>query len=68
MKELDNTVYCTIDEAAKRSGLSRYFWRTMVREKKVPHILSGTKYMINYPAAMRVLSVMAGATEEVVSP
>lgn len=54
-----DTIYCTISEAAQRSGLSQYMWRQMVREGEVPYLSSGTKYMINYPAAMRALEEKA---------
>ena len=53
-------VYCTIREAAARSGLSQYLWRQLVRHGTVPAIRSGTKYLINYPAAMCVLDNLSG--------
>ena len=55
MSQANTTPYCTIAEAAARSGLSVYFWRQLVRADKVPYIRSGSKYYINYPGAMEAL-------------
>ena len=52
----DQTPYCTIKEAAVRSGLSAYLWRHLVWENRVPHLMSGNKYYVNYPAAMKYLA------------
>lgn len=55
------TVYCTIREAAVRSGISQYQWRKMVHAGMVPFIMCGTKYMVNFPAAMALLEQKSAA-------
>ena len=57
------TPYQKIPEASKTTGLSQYFLRKGCREGTVPHIKSGTVYMIDVPALLQKLgqqSQMAG--------
>lgn len=56
---MDSTPYCTVREAAKRSGLSTYYWRQLVREGRVPYVMAGAKYMVHFPAAMQALEANA---------
>ena len=44
-----------IPEAARTTGLSTYFLRHGVRDGSVPHIKSGTVYLVNVPALLRKL-------------
>lgn len=54
----EQTPYCTIREAAARSGLSAYLWRHMIWDNRIPHIMSGNIYYVNYPVAMQYLQLM----------
>ena len=56
MKETNDTPFCSLKEAAARSGLSEYIWRQYVKQGMVPYINSGIKYYVNYPAAMVILA------------
>ncbi|MFB2020210.1 hypothetical protein ACEVJL_01820 [Pseudoflavonifractor sp. P01025] len=54
MKEI-NPPFQKIPEACKTTGLSQYFLRNGCRDGSVPHVKSGTTYMINVPALLRKL-------------
>lgn len=56
MKESNDTPYCSLKEAATRSGLSEYIWRQYVRQGKIPYINSGVKYYVNYPASLDIIN------------
>lgn len=44
-----------IPEASQTTGLSRFFLRNGCRDGTVPHIKSGTVYLINVPKLLRQL-------------
>lgn len=44
-----------IAEASKTTGLSQYYLRNGCRDGSVPHIKSGTVYLINVPALLKNL-------------
>ena len=46
-----------IAQACKTTGLSMYFLRKGCKDGTVPHIKSGSTYMINVPALLRKLGV-----------
>lgn len=52
---MTGTPFQKIPEAARTTGLSTYFLRHGVRDGSVPHIKSGTVYLINVPALLRKL-------------
>ena len=56
----------TIVEAAKITGLSQYYLRGGCKDGTVPHVKSGTVYLVNVPALLRKLdaesSSQAGAS------
>ena len=52
---VSETTFCSVREAAARSGLSVYLWRQLVTQGKVPFLKSGNKYYIDYPTAMETL-------------
>lgn len=59
--------FVSIDEAARLTGLSRFYIRKGVRAGEIQHITSGTKYLVNLPALFEHLglpwpSVMAEST------
>lgn len=53
---MNNTPFLKIEEAAKATGLSRYFLRVGCRNGTVPHVKSGTTYFINVPALLKKLN------------
>ena len=55
-KEDANKVFMTIRETARVSGLSEKYLRQIQKEKKLPGIYCGTRYMVNFPMLMQALS------------
>jgi len=55
------TQFCSIDECARRSGLSRRFVRQAAKAGRIPVLMSGEKYIIDYPGAMSALAAAAAA-------
>lgn len=49
-----------IADAVKTTGLSGYFLRKGCKDGSIPHIKSGTKYLINIPALLRKLGAEQG--------
>ena len=45
-------------EASKTTGLSQYFLRQGCKDGSVPHVKSGTTYMVNVPTLLRQLAAM----------
>ena len=52
-----------IPTASKVPGLSQYFLRRGCRDGSIPHIMSGTVYLVNVPALLRKLNADGGAEE-----
>lgn len=44
--------YMSINDAAKASGISARHIRNLARTDKIKHVMSGKKYLINYPKMM----------------
>lgn len=51
------TPFQTINQTVKTTGLSAYYLRQGCRDGTVPHVMSGTKYLINVPLLLRQLGV-----------
>lgn len=49
-----------IPEASRTTGLSQFFLRRGCKAGTVPHIMSGTTYMVNVPALLRQLGADDG--------
>lgn len=49
--------FVSIDEAARLTGLSRFYIRKGVRAGEIQHIMSGTKYLVNLPALFSSLGL-----------
>lgn len=58
---MSGTPFQKIQEAAKTTGLSTYFLRRGVKNGTVPHIKSGTVYLINVPVLLRKLGAESTA-------
>lgn len=50
-----NTPFQKIGEAARTTGLSTYFLRNGCKDGSVPHVKSGTVYLVNIPTLLRKL-------------
>ena len=53
--EIPNTPFQKISQASKTTGLSKYFLRNGCKDGSIPHIKSGTVYLINVPALLKKL-------------
>ncbi len=47
-----------IPQAAKTTGLSRYFLRNGCKDGTVPHVMSGGVYYVNVPLLLKNLGVI----------
>ncbi|MDE7054548.1 hypothetical protein AALA83_15660 [Oscillospiraceae bacterium 44-5] len=65
---MNGTPFQKIPEVARTTGLSTYFLRRGVRDGTVPHIKSGTVYLVNVPALLRRLDVESTAQDRAVVP
>ena len=50
-----------IPEAARTTGLSQYYLRGGCKDGTVPHVKSGTVYLVNVPALLRKLDAESSA-------
>lgn len=57
------TPFMKIAQASKVTGLSQFFLRKGCRDGSVPHVMSGTVYLVNVPALLRKLNADGGAEE-----
>ena len=57
------TPFMKIAQASKITGLSQFFLRKGCRDGSVPHVMSGTTYLVNIPALLRKLNAGGGAEE-----
>ena len=57
------TPFQKIAEASKTTGLSQYFLRQGCKDGTIPHIKSGTVYLVNVPKLLRQLDTDGGAAE-----
>lgn len=57
------TPFMKIGPASRATGLSQYFLRQGCKEGTVPHIKSGTVYLVNVPKLLRELGVTGGDSE-----
>lgn len=53
-----------IPEAARTTGLSQYYLRGGCKDGTVPHVKSGTVYLVNVPALLRKLDAESSALGE----
>ena len=58
--EKQATPFQKIAEASRNTGLSQYFLRQGCKDGSVPHVKSGTTYMVNVPALLRQLGADDG--------
>lgn len=46
-------VFCSIKEACAETGLSQYYLRRGCKAGTIPHVVVGTKFMINLPLLLK---------------
>ncbi len=51
------TPFLKIREAATVTGLSQFYLRKGCRDGSIPHVKSGTVYLVNVPALLKKLGV-----------
>lgn len=61
---MKNTPFQKIAEASNTTGLSQYFLRNGCKAGTVPHVKSGTVYLVNIPALLRKLDAESGPPME----
>lgn len=52
---MDNTIYLSIRQTARKTGIAESFLRNAVKDKKVPGFYSGKKFLVNVPRLLAVL-------------
>lgn len=57
------TPFMKIGAASRATGLSQYFLRQGCKDGTIPHIKSGTVYLVNVAKLLRQLDAEGGATE-----
>lgn len=59
-----NTPFMKITDAVKATGLSAYYLRNGCKDGTIPHIVCGTKYLINVPALLEKLDKESRGTND----
>lgn len=54
------TPFMKIPEASRVTGLSQFYLRQGCKDGTVPHVMSGTTYMVNVAALLRQLGADGG--------
>ena len=57
------TPFMKIGAASRATGLSQYYLRQGCKDGSIPHIKSGTVYLVNVNKLLRPLDAAGGATE-----
>ena len=52
---MDNTIYLSIRQTARKTGIAESFLRSAVKDKKIPGFYSGKKFLVNVPRLLAVL-------------
>lgn len=58
-------IYMTIEEAANFTGISKFYIRNGCRRNEIPHIMSGSKYLVNVPRFLELLEAQDSNKSEV---
>lgn len=56
--------YMKIREASRETGLSQFYLRSGCKAGTIPHVKSGTVYLINVPALLKKLEAESGGDTE----
>lgn len=52
---MESTIYMSIRETAKKTGLAESFIRSAVKKNQVPGFYSGKKFLVNVPRFLAAL-------------
>ena len=52
---MDNAIYLSIRQTARKTGIAESFLRSAVKDKKIPGFYSGKKFLVNVPRLLAVL-------------
>ena len=63
MKFEQTTPFMRIPAASKATGLSQFYLRSGCRDGTIPHIKSGTVYLVNVAKLLRQLDEAGGETK-----
>lgn len=55
---MEHTPFMKIKDAARVTGLSMYYLRNGCRDGSVPHVKSGTVYLVNMPRLLEKLDAL----------
>lgn len=51
-----NTMFQSVRQTQRTTGLSEYYLRKLVKEGKAPGVYSGKKFLVNVPALLTLLA------------
>lgn len=51
----EKTIYLSIRQTARQTGIAESFLRSAVKEKKIPGFYSGKKFLVNVPRLLAIL-------------
>ena len=61
---MEHTPFMKIKDAAKVTGLSMYYLRNGCKDGSVPHVKSGTVYLVNIPRLLEKLDALEQVGKE----
>lgn len=61
---MDHTPFMKIKDAARVTGLSMYYLRNGCKDGSVPHVKSGTVYLVNMPRLLEKLDALEKGDRE----
>ena len=61
---MERTPFMKIKDAARVTGLSMYYLRTGCKDGSVPHVKSGTVYLVNVPRLLEKLDALEQGGKE----
>ncbi len=63
-KQVLNTPFQTIREAVNSTGLSERYLRKLHAEGKLPHVMSGSRVIVNVPKLLEVMNQMCSISQD----
>ncbi|RKJ38162.1 hypothetical protein D7X94_17460 [Acutalibacter sp. 1XD8-33] len=61
---MEHTPFMKIKDAARVTGLSQYYLRNGCKDGSVPHVKSGTVYLVNVPRLLEKLDALEQGGKE----
>ena len=62
---MDNTIYLSIRQTARKTGIAESFLRAGVKKNTIPGFYSGKKFLVNVPRLLAVLEEQSNQNEVV---